>query len=299
MNQTDPDILALALSQPFAPEKLGWKPQSVSGSRALAIAYIDARDVMDRLDAAVGPENWQDEYAPQANGTVVCRLAVRVNGEWITKCDVGGESDQKDAGDREKAAFSDALKRAAVKWGVGRYLYSLPAVWCDYDPQKKQLLKTPNLPAWALPRKNGNGAPAGAVTDPHTIRHAASAEQMAAAAVPARQQPSDKLSIEQERELSNLLEKTGTPAAAVLDAYKVKALAELPYVHYGEAVSGLKRKSAAQQKVADIVKRKGLRWVDVEKDMKSRWGKEKVEELDGKQLRALVEMLESQGDAKE
>jgi hypothetical protein len=150
--------LTAALAEPFPAESLGCKPQTISGNRALAVYYIDARDVMDRLDAVVGPANWQDEYHNLPDGNVVCRLSLRVGGEWIAKTDVGGESEQKDPGDRAKAAFSDALKRAAVKWSIGRYLYSLPAVWCDYDPQRKQLLRMPPLPAWALPR--GAAAPA-------------------------------------------------------------------------------------------------------------------------------------------
>jgi hypothetical protein len=83
---------------------------------------------------------------------VVCRLRLRLGDEWITKMDVGGQSEQPDEGDRRKAAFSDALKRAAVKFGVGRYLYRLPQQWCDYDPQKKQFTRTPALPPSALPR---------------------------------------------------------------------------------------------------------------------------------------------------
>jgi hypothetical protein len=67
--------------------------------------------------------------------------------------DVGGPSEQPDGGDRLKAAFSDALKRAAVKFGVGGYLYRLPSQWLDYDSQRRQFLKTPSLPAWALPAK--------------------------------------------------------------------------------------------------------------------------------------------------
>ncbi len=50
-----------------------------------------------------------------------------------------------------RSAFSNALKRAACKLGIARYLYRLPRQWVDYDPQKKQLVKTPQLPAWALP----------------------------------------------------------------------------------------------------------------------------------------------------
>jgi hypothetical protein len=66
--------------------------------------------------------------------------------------DVGGPSAQHDNGDRLKAAVSAALKRAAVKFGVGRYLYDLPRQWVEYDPQKKQSVRTPTLPAWAVPK---------------------------------------------------------------------------------------------------------------------------------------------------
>jgi hypothetical protein len=151
MGGTTDDIRA-ALAEPFDPKVIGWKPQSAKGNRALAVAYIDARDVMDRLDAVVGVGAWSDEYTPLPAGCVSCRLRVKVGGEWVTKEDVGGPSDQPDAGDKLKAAYSDALKRAAVKFGVGRYLYSLPAVWCDFDPQKKQFSATPQLPAWATPK---------------------------------------------------------------------------------------------------------------------------------------------------
>jgi hypothetical protein len=53
-----------------------------------------------------------------------------------------------------KGGLSDAMKRAAYQWGIGRYLYELPSVWM---PIKKQgssyvLTDTPKLPAWALPK---------------------------------------------------------------------------------------------------------------------------------------------------
>lgn len=152
-----PDV-ARKLNEPFAAGCVGWKPGRVSGQRAVALAYIDARDVMDRLDAVLGPGNWRDEYEVLPNGAVRCRLSVRVGGEWLAKEDAGGASDQPDAGDRMKAAFSDALKRVAVKFGIGRYLYHLEAAWVDYDPHKKQFRGTPTLPAWALP--GGSGRPA-------------------------------------------------------------------------------------------------------------------------------------------
>jgi hypothetical protein len=76
----------------------------------------------------------------------LCRLKVRIGDEWITKEDVGGQSEQPDEGDRRKAAFSDALKRAAVKFGIGRYLYRQKPQWVDYDPQKRQFVRPPVLP---------------------------------------------------------------------------------------------------------------------------------------------------------
>src|SRR5207248_3090638 len=57
--------------------------------------------------------------------------------------------EQPDGGDRLKAAFSDALKRTAVKLGIGRYLYRLPQQWVDYDPAKKQFAMPPRLASWA------------------------------------------------------------------------------------------------------------------------------------------------------
>src|SRR5438477_695592 len=140
-----------ALAAPFDPSVVKFKPAVVQGNRALALAYVDARVIQDRLDEVVGVDGWQDEYECLPDGSVVCKLHLRLGTEWITKTDVGGQSEQPDEGDRRKAAFSDALKRAAVKFGIGRYLYRLPQQWVDYDPHKRQFARTPSLPAWALP----------------------------------------------------------------------------------------------------------------------------------------------------
>jgi len=140
----------------FPEESISWKPQAVSGNRAMAVAYIDARDVQQRLDDVVGVMGWSDTYIVRDSGAVICRLSLRIEGEWVAKEDVGSLSDQPDAGDQLKAAFSDALKRAAVKFGIGRYLYSLPKQWVDFDPQKKRFVREPSLPAWAIPQAPAN-----------------------------------------------------------------------------------------------------------------------------------------------
>jgi hypothetical protein len=150
-NQDATTTVSRALAAPFDPKEVKFKPAVVTGSRAMAMAFVDARTIQDRLDEVLGVGGWQDDYEVLPDGTVVCRLQVCLNGVWLTKVDVGSPSEQPDDGDKRKAAFSDALKRAAVKFGVGRYLYRLPAQWVDYDPKKRQFLKTPTLPAFAQP----------------------------------------------------------------------------------------------------------------------------------------------------
>jgi hypothetical protein len=161
MTPTDPAAVALALAEPFPVAQLRWKPGVVKGDRALAIPYISAADVMNRLDKVLGVHNWRDRYRVLPAGGVVCRLSVRIAGEWLTKSDAGGQSEQPDAGDQLKAAFSDALKRAGVRFGIARYLHYVTAVWLPYDPQRRQLdlSKLPALPSWARPASTPHPQP--------------------------------------------------------------------------------------------------------------------------------------------
>src|SRR5579872_2693116 len=144
------ESLTEQLAEPFDADEVKFKPGVISGNRALALPYVDARAIQDRLDEVLGVVGWQDEYECLPDGSVVCRLRLRLGAEWITKMDVGSPSEQPDEGDRRKAAFSDALKRAAVKFGIGRYLYRLPVQWVDFDPKRRQFSGTPTLPPEAL-----------------------------------------------------------------------------------------------------------------------------------------------------
>lgn len=123
------------LAQPFDPSQVHWRAQTVHNGKALALAYVDARDVMDRLDAICGPENWQDRYEETQRGRVICTLSINVNGFWVNKSDGAGNTDVEG----DKGAVSDALKRAGVKWGIARYLYSLGNIWvpCELNGQGK------------------------------------------------------------------------------------------------------------------------------------------------------------------
>lgn len=119
------------LRAPFPPDRVSWRIGSTTQDKkkGMALAYIDARDVMDRLDEVVGPGNWQDRY-PHAAGKTVCEIDIYIEGRgWVTKSDGAGDSDVE----AEKGALSDAFKRAAVRWGIGRYLYDVASVWVEIE----------------------------------------------------------------------------------------------------------------------------------------------------------------------
>jgi len=121
------DIKPLSLSSPFDPTKISWRigARTMDKSKGIALAYLDARDVMQRLDTVVGPENWQCRY-PFAG---CCEIAILINNQWVTKSNCAGETDVE----AEKGQASDSFKRAAVLWGIGRYLYDLPFIWVDLE----------------------------------------------------------------------------------------------------------------------------------------------------------------------
>lgn len=120
-----------ALSAPFPPQAISWRVGSTTQNKekGMALAFIDARDVMERLDAVCGPGGWQCRY-PHANGKTVCAIGIKADDEWIWKEDGAGDTDVE----AEKGALSDAFKRAAVRWGIGRYLYDLPSPWVELEP---------------------------------------------------------------------------------------------------------------------------------------------------------------------
>lgn len=115
------------LKEPFDPSVVSWRVGSTNQekTKGIALAYIDARDVMKRLDEVAGPANWQDEYH-YFGDTAICYISIHIgDGVWIKKGDGAGDT-QVEA---EKGRISDAFKRAAVKWGIVRYLYDLDSPW--------------------------------------------------------------------------------------------------------------------------------------------------------------------------
>lgn len=120
------------LAAPFSKDELDWRIMSAGHKRngepwAIAVPYLDSRSIQQRLDEVVGPENWQTKYTQVGRG-YICDLSLRVEGEWITKQDGSEETDHEPF----KGAISRALVRAAVHWGIGRYLYKMPKTFVQF-----------------------------------------------------------------------------------------------------------------------------------------------------------------------
>ena len=105
-----------------------WRVQSTNQWGAQCVAYIDARDVQDLLDDVLGAENWQTKYT-EHKGNLFCSIGVFLKDRayWTWKEDCGTESNVE----KQKGEASDAFKRAAVMWGIGRFLYSMPIIKLD------------------------------------------------------------------------------------------------------------------------------------------------------------------------
>lgn len=133
--------LSKRLAEPFDPAAVSWRigPTNREKTKGMALAYIDARDVMRRLDDVCGPENWQDDYPWSDGKRVVCRIGIKIGDEWVWKTDGAGDTDTEG----EKGALSDAFKRAAVKWGLGRYLYDVTSPWVQIEERGKSYIIAP------------------------------------------------------------------------------------------------------------------------------------------------------------
>jgi hypothetical protein len=92
---------------------------------------LDNRAIMERLDEVCGPANWRNEYAKGPEGGVLCCIYIKIDGEWIGKWDGADNTDVE----ATKGGLSDAMKRAAVQWGIGRFLYDLGENWAQIVDQ--------------------------------------------------------------------------------------------------------------------------------------------------------------------
>lgn len=166
-----------ALSEPFAPEDVEWfiGVTNKDKTQGMAIPFITNRAVQDRLDEVCGIEGWRNEYKSLgdrdiigANGELTAKKSSQLCGisvwsearkEWITKWDGAEESDIEAI----KGSLSSAMKRAAVQFGIGRYLYKLESPWVAIEQRGRSYVMRADqkiiMPAWAMPGASGTPGP--------------------------------------------------------------------------------------------------------------------------------------------
>ena len=118
------------LTAPILPNEIEWRVQSqTSTGKLIVVPYINNRCVMHRFDAAFGPENWTSEFREISNG-FICRLTVLWNEDRTIYREDGASKTNIEP---EKGGISDAMKRAAVQFGLGRCLYDYPRVFIECE----------------------------------------------------------------------------------------------------------------------------------------------------------------------
>ena len=151
------------LTDPFAPQDIEWKPGATTRdkSKGLAMAYITARAVQERLDEVFTPGGWKNEFRAGPEGGVICRIYFKdEDGDWVWRED-GADNTEVEA---VKGGLSNAMKRAGAALGIGRYLYDMPVQWVPLN-ERGRFAETPRIPSKYLPQPASrhpapaNGAP--------------------------------------------------------------------------------------------------------------------------------------------
>ena len=176
--------LRAALAAPFTSSDIEWRVSVTSQSKnsGLAVAYVTNRAIQNRLDDTVGVDGWYNEFIPWKNGAAqLCGISI-----YFAEKDIGlTKFDGADDSDIEavKGGLSDSMKRAAVEWGIGRYLYGMDQIWVDVIPRGKSFAIADHEfsrlasqhDAWV---KTHLGSPAGPVTQPSPRKETAGSREV-------------------------------------------------------------------------------------------------------------------------
>lgn len=119
------------LSEEFPDDVIHIKPGIMNEAHTKAgwLSYLQHTDVAQRLDDVVPGWSFVVIDRWEADGSKYVSAELTING--VTRVNVGD-------GSRWKDAFSGCLKRCAMLFGVGRYLYDSKTVWTFYnEPEMK------------------------------------------------------------------------------------------------------------------------------------------------------------------
>jgi hypothetical protein len=143
------------LTKPLPLEEIELRIGSVSPQKGFSLlAYKNSRVDVKRFNEVFGTR-WYPKYHYDNKGLLVCTIYVYDDEieQWIGREDVGVESYTE----KEKGSYSDALKRAGFRWGVGIELYAMPFIWIAWDNWKEYKGKSKPvvyLDSWQLKKSD-------------------------------------------------------------------------------------------------------------------------------------------------
>ena len=134
MTETDWKKIQAEFAEPFSANDIEWRismagESSVGKPYARVLAYLTNRAIQSRLDAVVGVGAWCNHFQPGPQGGVLCGIEVYGVIKW--------DGADNTAIEAIKGGISDSMKRAAVQWGIGRYLYAIPESWAECSINKE------------------------------------------------------------------------------------------------------------------------------------------------------------------
>ena len=128
-----------ALSAPFQNADIEWRVSATNHEKTngLAVPYVTNRAIQTRLDDTVGIDGWHNDFVPwKGDKAQLCGISIYLPElkDWLTKWDGSDDTDIECV----KGGLSDSMKRAAVEWGIGRYLYGMtPPLWVGIEQRGK------------------------------------------------------------------------------------------------------------------------------------------------------------------
>ena len=152
-----------ALEVPFDPSQIEWRVMNTTKNaqpmRGQVVPYADQRAYTDRLNGLFTPAGWTRKYAIHTSANFERTQDKKTVAKVLVSCELtifglGSHSatgeEFADDPNALTAAEAQAFKRAAVCFGLGRYLYYFSGTWVDLDEHKRP--KTvPQLAGWATP----------------------------------------------------------------------------------------------------------------------------------------------------
>ena len=128
------------LREPFRKEELEFRVGAINNDKSmgLALAYVQARAIQNRLDELFGVDGWTVSYKEISAG-FICSLSIKINDRWVTKEDGAGMTEYESV----KGGISNSFKRVASSgFGIGRYLYNAKKNWYPIRQQGKGYIFT-------------------------------------------------------------------------------------------------------------------------------------------------------------